>query len=195
MITFTNHKVLPEMEFGQYLSSPGYSNSFFKYNINGVMPTIDETPKMRLGSMVDAIITGGKSFPPNSASFQQAKRIAMYMLDKMPYLYQLKKQVGVTATAEYSGFTIHVKSLVDFVLPRIATVEMKVCGIKSKDAEKHIEYMGYDNQCYIERSCANVPKSYLLIYCAKSDDIFFSDRKTPTAPDWMAEQILKFGTA
>lgn len=195
MITFSEHKQHEPMAFDEYMRMKGYSHSYLKYNQGGSVPQIEVTLKMQLGSIVDAILTGGKSFPPTTEMYQEAKAIAYYMGNNMPYLGRLRKQIPCTAIAEYAGLQLSMKTLPDFLLPRIATVEMKVSDIHSKQAEAMIQHMGYDNQCFIERSLANVPKSYLLVYCRKSKDVYFRERACENAADWLCEQILKFGVA
>jgi len=193
MLTFTNHATHPPQPFAGYIRSPGYSHSFLRYNINGSMPEIIATDKMRLGTMVDEIRTGGNAditYP----QYAYAKQIALYLIKHMPFLDRLQPQAHCTATAHYAGLQLPMKTLIDFLLPGVATVEMKVSDIHSKNVAGIIAHMGYDNQCFIERSCANVPVAYLLIYCRKSKDIYFDARSTNGADDWVSEQVLKFGS-
>jgi hypothetical protein len=57
MILYKNIQSFDDVEFVKYLQMPGYSQSFLKKEINGIAPGVDVTGNMKLGSMVDAILT------------------------------------------------------------------------------------------------------------------------------------------
>lgn len=191
MITFTNLKQLPQIPFADYLEIPAYSHSFLKYNIAGVVPEIVPTDKMQLGTLVDAILTDGKEVNASDEQYGYALIIARNLAAKYPMLKAAKKQVPCTGVATYSGLQMPMKTLPDFLIPKLATIELKITSAKNHNAL--IEYMGYDNQCFIERSLAGVGKSYLLIYCTSTDTSIFLDRPCPTASDWLAGKIMEFG--
>lgn len=194
MLTFTNHRHHGTTPFAEYAKSPGYSHSFLKYQQHGVVLFIEPTDKMRLGSLVDAILcnTGADITDPQ---YQIAKFIAAYIDRHFPWLRQCKAQQHYTATVSCNGLEMPIKTLIDFVLPGIATVEMKVSDCTKKQAETMVQFMGYDNQCFIERSCANVPDAYLLVYCRKTKDIYFTKRECSGADMWLADKIMMFGRA
>lgn len=191
MITFTDCKSHECSAFQAYLAMPGYSHSFLKYNVNGVMPHIEATDKMRFGSLVDAIMTKQRADIAHPA-YGSAKIVAAYLLDKFPYLLHCKKQVPCTGIAHYGVLQMPMRTLIDFVLPNVATIELKMTD--AKNVEALVDHMQYDNQVFIERSLAQVPKGYLLVYSTTTKKVWFRERSCDNSPMWLADKIMTFGT-
>ena len=76
MIEYKNIQQFQNVAFDKYLSMPGYSQSFLKREVNGVNPGMEVTDNMKLGSMVDAILTEPDKVDISSPFYEPGKSIA-----------------------------------------------------------------------------------------------------------------------
>lgn len=196
-LTVHNRTKHTDISFNDYLAIDAKSNSFFKQNVNGVMPEFTTTEKMALGSMVDTLLTnstGSKIIDHASPLFPQAKRIADKIHKQFGHILdKCEKQVAYTADLHVDSFTLRCKTLIDFVLPNLATIELKVT--EAKDVNALIEFMGYDHQCFLERTLASVPKSYLLIHSTTTNLTTMLDRACPDSQVWLIDKVYEYGVA
>src|SRR6187399_2098740 len=98
-LTFTNQQNHGATPFKEYMYSKGYSHSFLKNNINGTMPFVQTTDKMRFGTLVDAILcnTGADMSHP---LYRAACKVAAHLTNAVPWLSSAKSQQHMTADVE-----------------------------------------------------------------------------------------------
>lgn len=192
--TFTNTRQLEPLPFADYLAMPGYSHSFLKYNVCGLVPTIEPTDKMQLGSLVDGIISNTPVDATN-AQYSNAKRIAGRIWNKYPFLRNtcVKYQVPCVGVVSYANLSLNIKCLTDIIVPKICTIELKVTD--ERDVTALIEYMGYDNQVYMQRELSGLPVGKILIYSTATDEVVLMDRPCVGSPTWLESKIIEFGTS
>lgn len=197
-LTVTNRTLHPTVTFEEYLSIAAVSNSYLKSNINGVVPEFIGSEKVELGSMVDAILTdanASKTIDRNHKLYKQARDIAAFITAKFGViLAKCNKQVAITATIHYNEWSLEMKTLIDFVIPTKATIELKVTATKLCHIEALIEFMGYENQVYIEKTLAGLPDAFLLIYSTKDKDAVLLKRTCNGCEEWLIDKILEHGS-
>lgn len=166
MITFSNQHLHENLPAEQYFKLPGFSHSFIKYQKNGVVPYKELTDKMRLGSMVDAILTEPDRVDFNDPVFHQARTIAIQLQSVYgDMIRNFKPQESYSGTMEYNGLVLDVCGRLDWRLAKIATIDLKCTGAKTdKEFRTLIEYMGYKNQLFNYSGLAQTPKAYILPY-------------------------------
>ena len=193
MIQFTDLITHPQMPFEQYMEMPYKSHSWLKYNINGVMPFKDLTNKMALGKCVDAFITGESNiYDFDSETISIARPIAAFLMAKFGVILDKSiKQAVCTGTATYKGIKMRIKTRIDFLIPKVCTIDLKVSGCTN--FEENIQHMGYGNQVFIQTSLADVPRGWLLIYSTKTKGIYFRPRPKEDAHNWLINKILEHG--
>lgn len=193
MINYSEIKKHDNLEWGSYLSLPGHSYSFLKSERYGLNKPVQETDKMRIGTLVDAIITGGK-IDMASPLYPAARDIASKIVGMFgSMITRFEKQVSYSATMEYQGFKIQTRGRLDFLLPGIAVVDLKVT--QAKDVRPIIRHFGYDNQLWHYGKMAGVKKGYLMVHSVplKKTEIIVIDISSNTN-EFFAEKIIKFGT-
>ena len=193
MIHYTNIKRHDNLPWEEYLLLPGYSNSFLKSERNGLSSYMEETDKMRLGKLVDAIITGG-SVNMSSEMYPIARDIASKITGTFgTMITRFDKQVAFSATANYGGFSMPVRGLLDFLLPKTAVIDLKV--IHGKSIEPTVSHFGYDNQLWHYGKLAGVTKGYLMVYSVplKKTTLINMDISNQRN-EFFEDKILKFGT-
>jgi hypothetical protein len=193
MISVSNIVRIEGIPFQEYLQLPGYSHSFLKREVNGVAPDLETTDNMRLGSLVDAILTEPEKADMSSHLYEAARAIAYEVKTKFAAALKLfLKQLSFTADMEMSGFIMPVKGRLDFLLPGHAVIDLKVT--KMKDIPALIEHMGYKNQLWHYCQMAQVKVAYLMIYCVPTKKVYLIklDCSSNTNFFW-EEKILKFG--
>jgi hypothetical protein len=104
----------------------------------------------------------------------------------------LKKQVSFTADASYLDFTMPVTGRLDFLLPKVAVIDLKVT--KSKNLKGLIEFMGYKNQGWNYCKMSKVGLFYLMIHSIplKKTELIKIDCRSDENVFWQ-DKILKFG--
>lgn len=193
MITYTNIQRHDNIPFADYLKIGGYSHSFLKYEQNGEKAEIEVTKQMRLGSMVDAILTDPENVDMSDEMYIPGRDISRKIKAQFGQMFQhFEKQVSYTGTVEYKGFKMRTTGRLDFLLPKLAVVDLKVT--KMKDVHALIEFMGYKNQLWHYCRYAGVEKGYIMIYSMPLKQTFIvsidcSDKMN----EFWAGKILKLG--
>lgn len=196
MITYSEIKRFVGIPFDEYQRLGGYSYSFLKREVNGVAPEFIGSDKVRLGSLVDAILTQDDRIDYDDPQLDRAMKIAIEIKDKFGDLIKLfVPQVSYTAVSEFSGFKMPVKGRLDWELPKHAVIDLKVTEAKTdREFATLISHMGYDHQLFNYCGMSKVNKGYLMPYsttakkCLSVVGIDFG----PSDPFW-EDKILKFG--
>lgn len=193
MIRYSNIKKHVNLGWEDYASLPGYSHSFLKSEVCGLRQRIEPTKGMQLGSMVDAILTAGRVDMADE-QYPFARDIASKITGVFGDLIaRFEKQVSYTAEMEYQGFKMPVQGRLDFLLPGVATIDLKVT--KGKNIEPLINLFGYDNQLWNYAKMAQTPKGYLMVYSIPLKRTLIYARPVDSGVnEFWAEKILKFGT-
>lgn len=195
MISCNNIQTFNDVDFADYLKFPGYSQSFLKREINGLAPSVEVTNNMKLGSMVDAILTEPHRVDINSPFFDPAKIVALELKKNFgQFIDQFKKQVNYTGMLEYNGFKMPVRGRLDFLLPKISVTDLKYTTSKLKNIPELIKFMGYDNQLWLYCKLSGVKKAYIMAYSEpdKRSQLFSIPVDNPVNNFW-ANKIEKFG--
>jgi len=162
VITYTNIQRHDNLDFDQYLKLPGYSHSFLKSNVNGVRKHFDVTENVRVGAIVDGILTDPTRVDMSDPLYPECKALAHELMKVYGDAINLfEKQVSYTATMEMQGLSMPVTGRLDFLLPGHAVIDLKVTFATEVDAL--IDFMGYGNQLWHYCRMAKVPKAYLMI--------------------------------
>lgn len=187
MILFENIVCHENISFADYLQLPGVGHSFLKHARNGIVEDFAISEKMQIGSIVDAILTdNGNHAYFNHALYEAALSIAAAIQkDFGKFLPFFKKQVSYNGTAKCteSGFSLAITGRLDFLLPTIAVIDLKVtdAGTKSNPVKSLLEliaFMGYDNQLFGYGCMAKVIQYYILIYSKPLKQTFLFKRLT-----------------
>jgi hypothetical protein len=193
MIEVTNITRYDNVPFEEYLKMPGYSHSFLKREKMGVAEDLTMTDNIRLGSLVDALLTGEDRVDIKSPIYPAAREIALKIREKFEsFIHYMQKQVSYTADMSHQGFILPVKGRIDFLLPNIGVVDLKVT--QSKDIRGLIGFMGYKNQLWGYCKMAKVNSAYIMIYSVplKRTEIIKIDCSFNENSFWR-EKILAFG--
>lgn len=194
MIKYKNVKIYENIDFSDYLEHTGLSNSYLKREINGINPYLEITDNIRLGSLVDAILTDNGKVNMKDPLFDSAIKICKKIKNTFfgSLIEHLEKQISFTCDIEYNGFEIPSKGRLDYLLKNHAVIDLKVT--KSKDLKGLINFMGYENQVWHYSKALNVPSSYLIIHSVPLDktELIEIDVKSDYN-DFYAEKIVKFG--
>ena len=188
--TIKRHEDVP---FDQYLKFKGYSHSFLKSEINGVASDFVSSDKVRLGSMVDAILTAPDEVDFLAYNYNIAKVFAHKIRSEWGECIKLfKSQISYTATAEFCGFEIPVTGRLDWLLEDIAVVDLKVTH--EKNVKSLIKHMGYENQMFNYCKMAKVNVAYIMVYSVPLNEVIIHkvDCSGSNNKFW-EEKIIKFG--
>jgi len=201
MITCHSIKRITSLAFESYLLLPQYSHSYLKNEKHGFNQYKTTTLKMQLGSMVDALRTGGQVDMRHSA-YPIAKKISAHLKAELgSFLDKLEKQVSYTGIMRYDAgkaiFDLPVKGRPDFELPGELIVDLKVTGEPKEKIDGMIKFMGYPNQQFGYGKLGGVKTALLLIYTTKTNEIVLPLKHIPIGDTsvWWQEKILKFGKA
>lgn len=166
MISYNNTQRLENIPFEQYLKLGGYSHSFLKSQKNGISEYFNVTDKVRLGSLVDALLTQDDRFDFSDPLAQQAIKIARSIKDQFGGMISLfKTQISYTSQLSLGAFSLNVTGRLDWELPKQAVIDLKVTGAKSdKEFKAYIDHMGYKNQLWNYAKMANVQRAYILAF-------------------------------
>jgi len=151
------------------------------------------TDKIRVGSIVDAILTDPAKVDMADPNFPFARNIAIKIKETFGDMFkQFIPQVSFTAIAEHKGFKMPTRGRLDFLLPKMAVIDLKVTY--AKDIEALIKFMRYNEQMFLYCKMAGVTKAYLLVYCVptKKCSVHFIDCSGDSF--WWEEKITMFGT-
>lgn len=198
MITCRNIQRIINLDFNSYLLLPQYSHSYLKNEKHGFTQYRSTTLKMELGSLVDALLTGG---PVNMMHqlYPAAKNIASKLRAELgTVMDKLQKQVSYTGIMRYYAgkaiFELAVKGRPDFELPGELIVDLKVTHEAKEKVDSTIKYFGYPNQQFGYGKLSGVKTALLLIYTTKTNEIL-PMRRIPIGDTskWWEEKIIKFG--
>ena len=193
MIEYRNIQRYDDLEFGKYLNLNGYSHSFLKREVGGVSPEFTETDKVRLGKLVDGILTDPRSVDMKSNLYPAAKSIAYEIKTKFGTLIdKFEKQVSFSAELEFSGFVMPTTCRLDFGVPNFAVIDLKVTY--ATDVHALIKFMGYENQLWNYCKVYQVERQYILIYSVPLRRSFFLDLgELQKRNAFWENKVLKFG--
>jgi len=197
MITYSNTQRYENLPFEQYLKLDGYSHSFLKGQKNGITPYFKVTDKVRLGSLVDALLTQDDRFDFSDPLAQKAISIARNIKDTFGGMIKLfKPQISYTSVASLGAFSLKVTGRLDWELPKHCIIDLKVTGAKSdKEFATYIEHMGYKNQLWHYAKMGGFNKAYIVAYstpakkCLNVVSIPVGDRN-----EFWEQKILEFGS-
>ena len=129
----------------------------------GQTEAVEETEKMRLGTLVDAILTDPEKAQYNDLLYPQAKSIAARIKEQFGvFISKFDKQVSFTAELSHNGFRIPSTGRIDFGIPKHAVIDLKVTS--SKDVRALIEFMKYKEQLWHYCNLYGVKKGFIIIY-------------------------------
>ena len=161
MIEYSNITRYDNIEFEQYLKLQGYSHSFLKSNIQGVSKYFNETDKVRVGKIVDAILTEPAKADMSHELYPMCKAIAAEIRKLFGDVIDVcEKQVSYTANISINGLTMPVKGRLDFLFPKFAVLDLKITH--EKNIDNLVQFMGYENQLWHYCKMAQVKKAFLI---------------------------------
>lgn len=181
------------MDFEEYLKLPYYSHSFLKAERNGMTDEFLGSYKVKIGSMVDAILCETGKINMLDEHYPIAKSIA-FEIKKVfgSYIAKFQKQVSYTTDLVYEYHSMPAKVRLDFLLPGHASIDLKVTH--EKDVHALIKYMGYQNQLWHQCKCSGVKKQYIMIHSVPLRKTFMIDLGVVTERnEFWENKILKFG--
>lgn len=201
MITCHSVQRITSLGFDSYLLLPQYSHSYLKNERHGFNQYKTTTLKMQLGSLVDALLTGGP-VDMRHQLYPIAKQIAAQLKAEFGWAVdKLEKQVSYTGIMRYDAgkamFELPVKGRPDFELRGELIVDLKVTGECKHKVDSMIKFMGYANQQFGYGKLGGVKTALLLIYTTKTNEIILPLRRIPIGETsaWWQEKIIKFGKA
>lgn len=198
MIKYKNIQRFDDVEFSEYLKTPGYSNSFLKSEKYGISPQIVVTDNMKLGSMVDAIITEPHKVDVNSSFYHSGREIAkIIMTDFGSLIDQLSKQVNFVGEICYSEngveYTMPTKGRLDFYVPKQAVIDLKVTN--ANNISSIVDFMGYDDQLWHYSRIGQVENAFLIVYSRKLRKANLFHVPVNYDSKFWKEKTIKFGRA
>lgn len=192
MIQYSNQKIYDRTSFDDYLSIDGYSNSFLRNESMGISRKIEPTDKMKLGSIVDSILTEPEKVNMLDPMYDVARDIAAKVKSDFPYVEHFKKQVAMTAIAEYKGFKMTTKGRLDYLFEKKCVLDLKITSYKNPKAS--IAHFGYCNSMWNYCKMAGVDMAYLIMYCIPLKKTFIEPIDcSQDYNEFWANAILKFG--
>lgn len=193
MISVHNIQRFDGMDFETYKLLPQYNFSFLKRQRAGVATEVKRTDKIILGSLVDAILTGGE-IDMRDKLYPHAKKIAAYLQAHYgSILPHVSAQVSFTGIFSYRGLILPVKGRPDFELKRRLIIDLKVSH--AKDAYGTIKFMGYNDQQWGYAKLAGVKEAYILTYSVPLQKAEMITVPLGDDNDFWIDKIIKFGTA
>ncbi len=193
MIKYSNLNIVKKLDFQDYLNINAYSYSYLKNENNGEKKEIKETDKIKLGKLVDAILTDNVLLNYNQPLHYAAKKIADKIKDSYKNAFNyLETQVSFTATATYNNVSMLTKGRVDFYFKDLAIIDLKVTH--EKNIKALIDFMQYENQLWHYCKALDVPNAYLLIYSVPLQKLqLLKVNVSNNTNDFWENKILKFG--
>lgn len=190
MITYTNITRHDNMPFDEYLKLPGYSFSFLKGERNGIALPVVETENIRIGKLVDAILTSPEDVDIMSPLYPMCKDIARRIKEKFPFIEHFKKQVSYTGKVSDGTFSMPVKGRLDYLFEASMNWVIDLKITKSKDVKALVEFMGYEKQLYHYCGLAGAQQAKLMIYSIPNKDAsLLPYGKIPGQSSWKPETI------
>lgn len=178
-MTYTNITQIPNLAAQSYFDMPGYySHSWLKNQKGGISEYFPVTDKMKLGGLVDALLTQSAEVDYNSPLITRALVIASSINKDYGWLIS-PKHGQVICQPSYTGeinvdvggsmFTMPVKGRLDWLLQDNGVViDLKVTAAKDMKGFMYIiDKFGYKNQLWHYARLSGATKAYLLVYSDK----------------------------
>lgn len=191
MITVHNIQRYTGLPFADYLQLPGYSHHYLKNEVNGTVKAVETTNKMRLGSLVDGILSND-TVDMGETLYPAARDIARKMRAEFgSTLSAFAKQVSYTGEFEYAGFKLPVRGRPDAELPAVLILDYKVTHVA--DLATMLRWAKYENQQFCYGKLAGVRQRYLMVYQVTHKRTHFIPLPDSDSNEFYEEKILKFG--
>lgn len=192
-IQYSNIKRIDALDFDIYKRMPGYSFSFLKNEDFGRPQEEEETYKIRVGKIVDAILTEDGNVDMKCEEYPIARSIAIKIKEKFgAYIKNFHKQPSFTADLTFQNHVMPSRGRLDYLLPRVAVVDLKVTF--EKKYKELIRYMQYNDQQWNYANMAQVKRKYIMIHSVPLGitDMIDLGVVTPRNEFWESK-VLKFG--
>jgi hypothetical protein len=182
MIQVFDVQIIEGMEFEDYLKMPGLSYSGILSD--GVK--IEETEKMKFGSLVDCYLFEPKRY--SGEKFNLVRPVAKAVQDKLGPLITLgKRQLVVTCILVVDGIYVRYKGRVDLFAGNIV-IDMKVSEL---DLLSAIRFFGYDKQVSGYAIPLKAPVSLIISVHPKKYTTSIAPIATNTS--WWERKVLEYG--
>lgn len=196
MIEYSNIRRYNDLDFDDYLEIPGMSFSYLKGERYGQAKEVPLTHKIRIGKMVDAILTEDGRIDMADEFYPIARSIAEKIKAKFgEFIVKFEKQISYSADAIYNGYKLSTKGRLDYLLPGMAVIDLKVTHVKADQVRPLIKFMQYDNQLWNYANMAQVKRKYIMIHSVPSKTTEMVDMGVVTSyNEFWQGKIEKFGT-
>lgn len=195
MITFSNIVRHDNIPFEDYLSIDGKSHSYLKGETWGESKVFKETDKIKIGKMVDAILTEPEKVNMLDPLYPMSAIIATKIRMRFgQHIERMEKQVSYTATLSFLDHSMPAKFRLDFLLPGILVLDLKITHEPIQKIPALVDFMGYKNQLFGYAKVAQVPRAYLLFYSVPSNKCELFDVPVTETNTFWRDKILRFGT-
>lgn len=194
-LTYTNIIRHDNIPFEDYLKLKGFSNSFLKYQRNGIVPPKEITDNMKVGSLVDNILTEPGKANMSDPFYPYCKKIAFNIKERFGDLINVfEKQVSFTAEISYENFIMPTTGRLDFGLPKIAVIDLKVTKSSIKQVPALIDFMGYKNQLWNYCKMYGVNNCYIMVHSIPDNktELYPYDMSSDYNEFW-ANGVMQFG--
>lgn len=179
--------------FDDYKRVERFNFSYLKRERAGIATELAMNDKIMLGSLVDAILTGGH-IDMSHSMYRHAKKIAAYIKSKFGALLpHLSKQVTYIGEMHYNGFMLPVKGRLDWELRKRMVIDLKVTSVA--DIPALIKHMQYEDQQFCYYSLAQTPEAYILAYSTKTGQAKVIPLTVTKFNEFWADKIIRFGKA
>lgn len=190
-IEYKDRHLIEGMPFDKYIDLRAASFSGIRYG----RFTGEQTEKMKMGTMVDAILTEKPDsidmFAPN---YPIAKAIAASIREVIPVDSMMSQVVG-TANAclqcEDGVFSMPVKGRLDFLIPGRAVIDLKVSH--ERDIDRAINYFRYPDQLWHYAKLVKVDKAYLVVYKVRDKQVIVRSMDVSEDSEFWKEAIVSQG--
>lgn len=192
-IKYLDIKRVDALDFDIYKNMPGYSFSFLKNEENGMPQEVKESFKIKVGKIVDAILTEDGNVDMTCEEYPIARSIAIKIKEKFgAYIPKFDKQVSYMATMCYHNHYMPTRGRLDYLIPNVAVVDLKVTF--EKKWMELIKYMRYNDQQWNYANMAQVKRKFIMIHSVPLGTTEMVDLGvvTPRNEFWESK-VLKFG--
>jgi len=195
-IELNNVERLDAVDFDKYLQIDATSNSFLKSEQGGIAPEFIASDKVKLGSMVDGILTEAHTVDMTSEFYRPAKAIAAGIVKEfgLDAWEMLESQVSFVADMEAMGLKMRIKGRLDkFGLGRVW--DLKITHVKGSQIPVLIDFMGYRNQMWLYSKAMRCRKPACLIFYSVPDEKVYYHFVDVSSDEnsFFSNKILKFG--
>lgn len=196
MLTFKNTRRIEGKDFEEYLEVDAFSNSFLKSEQGGISPEFIASDKVRLGSMVDGILTEPETVDITSKFYPIAKEFAVAVSREFgaESWNFLESQVSFTVEMSAFGVSMLMKGRLDkFGLNRVW--DLKVTHVKEAQIDALIEFMGYANQMWLySKGMGSTLPAVLIFYSVPDKKVIYRFIDVSSdSNEFFESKMLKFG--